>query len=109
VVSVWDNFFPLSKAIFSERRGLEAALNREEIDTLSIEQILPRYVENPYKYCIPHEWHPNAEAHHIFAAYLLDHVINQKSWPVLWSLTGLQVRTDDRSVADLASVKLISR
>jgi hypothetical protein len=79
VVSVWDNFFPITQEAFSERRKLEAALAHEGISILDIERILPLYDENPFKYCIPHEWHPNAKADHIFAAYLWSHVIRSPS------------------------------
>ena len=98
VVSVWDDFFPspMLSPMFMERRAVEAALNRAGIETLSIERILPGYDQNPFKYCIPHEWHPNAAAHHRFAAYLFDHFINSPPTEFVGSSVAGQAAYHDR-------------
>lgn len=76
MVPVWDNFyFPVNTAMVAERRKLVAALKRQGIDARGIDAILPNYRSDPLQYCIPHEYHPNAEGHRLFASYLLDHFI----------------------------------
>lgn len=71
-VVVWDDFLSPASAAAAPRRALVQALNREGIDAHGIDEILPDYERNPFKYCIAHEVHPTVEAHRSFAAYLVE-------------------------------------
>lgn len=70
----------LWKVVYEEREGLYEKLLKgltdRGIEVIEIDNILPDYAENPLKYVIENDGHPNALANKMIAEYLVDFLRN---------------------------------
>lgn len=71
----------LWKAVYEEREGLYEKLLKgltdKGIEVIEIENIIPEYAHNPFKYMIENDGHPNGLANKMIAEYLFGVLENQ--------------------------------